>query len=137
MVQVKERKKTAVKRATAIKKTPAAKKAKAVSLPSEKSLKAMAVLSEWDPAEYIEDKEDVIATLMVALAEGNMEELLDDIKDIARSKGMTQIAREMGKSREGLYRSIAPGGNPSFETVMKLLDLLGFRLTVERKPRNG
>ena len=103
--------------------------------PVRRKLAEKITFKKWDPADDIEDKEDVIATLIVALAEGNMEELLDDMKNIARSKGMTQIAREMGKSREGLYRSIAPGGNPSFETVMKLLDLLGFRLTVERKTK--
>jgi probable addiction module antidote protein len=46
---------------------------------------------------------------------------------------MSQIARELGVTREGLYKSLAPTGNPSFETVLKLLDILGFRLKVEQK----
>jgi probable addiction module antidote protein len=46
---------------------------------------------------------------------------------------MTQIARELGVTREGLYKSLSPGGNPSFETILKLLDVLGFRFKVERK----
>jgi len=54
--------------------------------------------------------------------------------DIARSEGMGKIARETGLSREGLYRSLSPDGNPSFDTVVKLLRLLGLRLTVERQP---
>jgi probable addiction module antidote protein len=52
---------------------------------------------------------------------------------IARSEGMAQIARELGVTREGLYKSLSPTGNPSFETVLKLLDTLGFRLKVEQK----
>jgi probable addiction module antidote protein len=52
---------------------------------------------------------------------------------IARSEGMTQIARALGVTREGLYKSLAPSGNPSFETVLKLLGILGFRLKVEQK----
>ena len=46
---------------------------------------------------------------------------------------MTRIARELGLSREGLYRSLAPSGNPSFEMVFKLLDLLGLRVRLEQK----
>jgi probable addiction module antidote protein len=87
---------------------------------------------EWDAAEYIETKDDVLATLDVAFREGNIEYLLKDLGDIARSKGMTHIAREMGVSREGLYRSIAPSGNPSFETVLKIITLLGYRLRIEK-----
>jgi probable addiction module antidote protein len=46
---------------------------------------------------------------------------------------MSQIARELGVTREGLYKSLAPDGNPSFETVLKLLNILGFRLKIEKK----
>jgi len=89
--------------------------------------------ADWDPAEVIETKEDVIAHLEAALEENDTELLLSIVGDIARSRGMTQIARELGVSREGLYRSIAPSGNPSFDTVLRLLDLLGLRLRLERK----
>jgi probable addiction module antidote protein len=85
-------------------------------------------------AESIKTKADVTAHLEAALAENDLPFLLSVIGDIARSEGMSKIARSTGLSREGLYRSLAPGGNPSFETVAKLLDLLGLRLTVERKP---
>jgi probable addiction module antidote protein len=46
---------------------------------------------------------------------------------------MAQIARELGATREGLYKSLSPAGNPSFETVLKLLNILGFRLKIEKK----
>jgi probable addiction module antidote protein len=88
---------------------------------------------KWDPADDIETKEDVIATLEVALEENDSEFLLSVIGDIARSKGMAQIAHELGVTREGLYKSLSPAGNPSFEIVLKLLDILGFRLKIERK----
>ena len=89
--------------------------------------------SKYDPAEYIETKEDVVAHLEGALEEGDMEFLLSVMGDIARSEGMSKVARELGVTREGLYKSLAPTGNPSFETVLRLLDLLGFRLKVEPK----
>jgi probable addiction module antidote protein len=90
-------------------------------------------VSKWDMAEFIDTKEDIIAHLAVALEENDTEFLLDIIGALARSEGMSQIARELGVTREGLYKSLAPTGNPSFETVLKLLDILGFRLRVEQK----
>jgi len=89
--------------------------------------------TEWDMARYIDTKEAVIAHLEAALEENDTELLLSIVGDIARSKGMTQVARELGVSREGLYRSLAPSGNPSFDTVLRLLDILGMQLRVERK----
>jgi probable addiction module antidote protein len=90
-------------------------------------------IDKWDPAEFIDTKEDVIAHLGVALEDGDMEFLLKTMRHIARSEGMAQIARELGVTREGLYKSLSPTGNPSFETVLKLLNILGFRLKIEKK----
>ena len=98
-----------------------------------KTKKKKITFAKWDPAKYINTKEAVMAHLEVALEENDTELLLSVISDIARSKGMTQIARELGLSREGLYRSLAPTGNPSFETVFKLLDILGLRVKLEQK----
>jgi probable addiction module antidote protein len=92
-----------------------------------------AALANWDMAEYIKTKKDVISHLEAALAENDIPFLLSVVGDIARSKGMTKIARSLGMSREGLYRSLSPSGKPSFETVVKLLNLLGLRLSVEYK----
>jgi len=90
-------------------------------------------LTDWDMAEYIKTKKDVIAHLEAALAENDIPFLLSVVGDIARSEGMTKIARSLGMSREGLYRSLSPSGKPSFETVVKLLNLLGLRLSLEYK----
>ena len=90
-------------------------------------------LEKWDPAKYINTKEAVIAHIEEALEENDTELFLSVISDIARSKGMSQIARELGVSREGLYRSLAPTGNPSIETIFKLLDILGLRVRLEPK----
>jgi len=89
--------------------------------------------ADWDPAEYINSKEDVIALIEVALEENNPDFLLSIIGDIARSKGMTKIARELNLDRVGLYKSLAPDGNPSFKTVFKLLDILGLQVRLEQK----
>ena len=90
-------------------------------------------IADWDPADYIETKEDVIAHLEAALEDNDLDFLLSVVGDIARSKGMTQIARELNLDRVGLYKAFSLEGNPSFKTVFKLLDLLGFRLKLEPK----
>jgi probable addiction module antidote protein len=90
-------------------------------------------VSDWDPAEYIETKEDVIAYLEVALEEKDPEFLLSVIGDIARSKGMVQLARELNLDRAGLYKALSPKGNPSFTTVSKVLDNLGFNIRIEQR----
>ena len=95
----------------------------------EKTLKH----TKWDPAKYINSKEDVIALLRVALEENDPDFLLSIIGDIARSKGMTKLAKELNIDRKGLYKSLAPDGNPSFKTVFRLLDILGLRVKLEPK----
>ncbi len=88
---------------------------------------------KWDPAEIIETKEDVLAFLEGALEENDPEFLFKTIGHIARSKGMAQIAKELNLNREGLYSALSPQGNPSFVTVMRVLDNLGFQLSVKQK----
>jgi len=90
---------------------------------------------KYDTADYINTKEDVAACLAVALAENDTAFFLKTIGIIARSKGMTQIARELNLSRESLYQSLSPDGNPSFETVLRVLDILGYKFSIEQKPK--
>jgi probable addiction module antidote protein len=90
-------------------------------------------VADFDPAEYIETKEDVLGILEVALEENDTDFLLSVISDIAHSKGMTQLAKESNLDRVGLYKSLSPNGNLSFKTVYNLLNNLGFRLKVEQK----
>ena len=88
---------------------------------------------KWDPAEIIETKEDVLAFLEGALEENDPEFLFRTIGHIARSKGMAQIAKELNLNREGLYTAFSAQGNPSFVTVARVLDNLGFQLSVRQK----
>jgi probable addiction module antidote protein len=87
----------------------------------------------WDMADHINNKEDVTAYLEAALEENDTALLLAVIGDIARSKGMVQIAKELNLARESLYRSLSQDGNPSFNTVAKVLDNLGYQLSVRQK----
>ena len=97
------------------------------------SAKEKITFSKYDIAEYLETKEDIAACLEVALAESNTKFLFETLGALARSKGMAQIARELGVTREGLYKSLSTDGHPSFETVLNLLDILGLRVRLEQK----
>ncbi|MDR3304093.1 MAG: putative addiction module antidote protein [Treponema sp.] len=88
---------------------------------------------DWDPAEDIETKEDVIATLAVALEENDPEFLLSVIGDIARSIGMAELARELNLERHILRKSLPTESSPSFTTVLQVLDKLGFKLSIQQK----
>jgi probable addiction module antidote protein len=87
----------------------------------------------WDMADHINTKEDVTAYLEAALEESDTALLFAVIGDIARSKGMAQIAKELNLARESLYRSLSQDGNPSFDTVVKVLDNLGYQLSIRQK----
>jgi len=89
--------------------------------------------ADYDPADYITTKDRVIAFLEEALEENDPEFLFRTIGYIARSKGMAQIARELKLNREGLYTALSPQGNPSFITIARVLDNLGFQLSVKQK----
>jgi len=90
-------------------------------------------ISDWDLADEIETKEDVVGILDAALEENDMEFLFKVIGDIARSKGMAQIAGELKLNRANLYRSLSQNGNPSFSTIAKILNNLGFQRSIKQK----
>jgi probable addiction module antidote protein len=86
---------------------------------------------KWDMADHIKTKDDVTGYLEAVLEEHDTELLFEVLGDIAHSEGMTQLARSLNLSRESLYRSFSRAGNPSVTTVVKLLDILGYKIKVE------
>lgn len=82
----------------------------------------------WDPAEHLITDEDMAAYLEAALQEGDSALIAAALGDIARAKGMSQIARDAGLGRESLYKALSAEGNPEFATVMKVIEALGLQL---------
>lgn len=82
----------------------------------------------WDPAEHLTTEEDMAAYLEAALEEGDANLIAAALGDIARAKGMTQVAREAGLGRESLYKALSPAGNPAFGTILKVVAALGLQL---------
>ena len=85
----------------------------------------------FDAADYLNSPEDIAAYLDSYLEDGTPEELRGALDTIARSHGMSALAKHAGVSRPGLYKALGPNGNPSFEAIRGMLAGLGLRLTVE------
>lgn len=82
----------------------------------------------WEPAEHLKTEQDMAAYLEAALEEGDSTLVAAALGDIARAKGMTQVARDAGLGRESLYKALSPSGNPEFSTVLKVIQALGLKL---------
>ena len=82
----------------------------------------------WDVSDHLKTKEDIAAYLEAALEDGEPSLVIAALGDIARSQGMSQIARETGLGRESLYKALSIEGNPEFATILKVMKALGLRL---------
>lgn len=85
----------------------------------------------FDSADYLNTAEAIAAYLDVYLEDGTPEELREAMATVARSHGVSDLARRSGVSRPGIYKALGQDGNPSFETVRSILGAMGLRLTVE------
>lgn len=87
-------------------------------------------LSRYDTAEYLKSDEDIQAYLDAVLEEGNDDPtyIVHALGIIARAKNMSQLARDTGLSREGLYKALSEEGNPTFATVTKIAKALGLQI---------
>jgi probable addiction module antidote protein len=89
-------------------------------------------LIPFDAAKYLHD-DTAIAEYMDAVLEANEPALLLlALGDVARAKGMAQVAKDAGLGRESLYKALAPGAKPRFETVMKVAQALGLKFTMSQ-----
>ena len=87
-------------------------------------------LKKWDSAEHLKTEEDMALYLEACLDEAGDDAafIVKALGNIARAKGMTQLARETGLGRESLYKALSGEGNPSFATILKVTSALGLRL---------
>ena len=92
--------------------------------------------SRWDSADYLKTEEDIELYFDLCLQEdpGDGSLIRRALGSIARARGMSQLARDTGLAREGLYRALSPDGNPEFATVMKVIKALSLKLSVQTVP---
>ncbi len=82
----------------------------------------------FDAADYLDSEEVIAEYLNVALASEHPDLFLQAIADVAKARGMAQLAKDTGLGRESLYKALAPGAKPRYDTVLKLLRALGVEM---------
>jgi probable addiction module antidote protein len=86
-------------------------------------------LRKWDSAQYLKTEEDMAAYLDACIEEAGDDPafIAKALGTIAKARGMTQLARDTGVSREGLYKALSGEGNPEFATIWKVVNALGLK----------
>ncbi len=87
-------------------------------------------LNKWDVVEHLQSEEEMSLYLEACFEEdpGDGSLIRAALGDLARARGMAQLARDTGLTREGLYKALSHEGNPEFSTVVKVINALGLRL---------
>ena len=86
-------------------------------------------ITDLDPAAYLDSEETIAKYLTVTREENDPDLLLAALSNVAKARGMPQIARDSGLGRESLYKALKPGSKPRFETIMKVMHALGVKLS--------
>lgn len=85
----------------------------------------------WDASEHLDNEEMIFAYMNAAFEDGDPSLVAAVLGDVARARGMTQIAKAAGVSRESLYRALSADGNPEFATIMKVMKAMGLQMSIE------
>ena len=88
-------------------------------------------LPEFDMAEHLDSDQAIAEYLTIVLEENDPAELTAALGTIARARGMTEVARSSGLTREALYKALRPTSQPRFDTIMKVLSSMGLKLSVQ------
>jgi probable addiction module antidote protein len=89
----------------------------------------------WDVTEHLDSEEAIAAYLDAVFEDGDPKLIAAAIGDVARARGMTEIAEKTGLSRESLYRALSRDGNPEMATVLRVMRALGMRVSVSPEMR--
>ena len=88
-------------------------------------------VTPFDPASYLETEEDILHYLEAAMEGNNPKHIASALGDVARSQGMSEIAKKSGLGRQALYKALSDDGNPTLDTLLSVLSALGLSLTVK------
>jgi probable addiction module antidote protein len=84
----------------------------------------------FDVVDYLDSEEAIAEYLNISLEDPDPEVFLRAMSSVARARGIAKVAQDSGLGRESLYKALAPGAKPRYETIRKLVDALGVKLTV-------
>jgi probable addiction module antidote protein len=91
----------------------------------------MTTFAKFDAADYLDNETVIAEYLTAALEDPNPEVLLAALSDVAKARGMSQLAKDTGLGRESLYKALAPGAKPRYDTILKLFHALGVKVHIE------
>lgn len=93
----------------------------------------MTKIARFDAAEFLDSQEVIAEYLSAALEDPNPDVFLAAVADVAKARGMSQLAKDAGLGRESLYKALAPGAQPRYGTIVKLLGAMG--VSLQAKPK--
>jgi probable addiction module antidote protein len=93
------------------------------------------IFSRFDAVDYLRTDEDIAAYLEASAAEGDPAAMTAALGTVARARNVSQLARDTGMTREGIYKALSQDGNPAFATVVKVARAMGF--DVAFRPRTA
>ena len=91
----------------------------------------MVKVSKFDAVDYLDSEEMITEYLTAAMEEGNPDIFLGALANVAKARGIARLAKDSGLGRESLYKTLAPGAKPRFDTIMKITRALGVPLAVK------
>jgi probable addiction module antidote protein len=91
----------------------------------------MTKFTPFDAADYLDDEETIAAYLSEALEDPDPDTFLMAVRNVARARGMAQLAKDSGLGRESLYKALTPGAKPRYDTMMRVIRALGVKLHAE------
>lgn len=86
-------------------------------------------LAPFDAVDYLDNEDTIAEYLTAALEDSNPDVFLAAVRDVARARGMAQLAKDAGLGRESLYKALTPGAKPRYDTILRLLQALGVKLS--------
>ncbi len=92
-------------------------------------MKALLKTTPFDAADYLDDAEDIALYLEEAFATEDPAYITHALGTVTRAKGMTEVARKTGLSRESLYKALSAEGNPEFATILKVMSALNLKIS--------
>ncbi len=93
-------------------------------------MKKKVTFSKFDVADYLDNEEVIAEYLSAAAQDDNSDVLLKALSDVAKARGMAQVAKDAGLGRESLYKALAPGAKPRFETIAAVMKALKVKIEV-------
>ncbi len=90
----------------------------------------MKPFTKFDASDYLDGEEMIAEYLTAALEDSNPDVFLAALADVAKARGMSAIAKETGLGRASLYKALAPGAKPRYETILAVLNSLGVKISI-------